>query len=140
MKLDVFFRTIFSLCLFAVLVGCETTEQSSSKSHYTYQPPAAERGKTCVSSCQQELRHCESMHNSTSQSCLNQQHAAATQQFELYKQTQIAQGEKVKDTWASFYHPEMCRKSDKSCVKDYRVCYQLCGGKIAMHSVKRSMV
>lgn len=141
MRLHVMFRAIVSLCLLLLLIGCGTTSQTSStRTHYTYQPPVAERGKICIRSCQQELKRCESQHHSVNQNCLNQQQAAATRQFELYKQTQAAQGEELKETWRSFYHPEMCRKIDKGCMQDYRTCYQLCGGKVAMHEVKRNLV
>ncbi len=141
MRLQVMFRLLGSLLFLLLLVGCETTgNKMPSKSHYTYQPPAAERGRICVKSCQQELKRCETQHNSVNQGCLDQQHAAATQQFELYKQTQQAQGSDLKETWRSFYHPEMCHKIDKSCMQDYRMCYQLCGGKVAMHEVKRNVI
>lgn len=107
------------LCLCVLLVsGCATTSggRDNPNRNYVYQPPVAERGKVCVQHCQQDLNRCQNVYRQSEQACLRENEAMAAQQNNLisaFTQTEDA-----------------CVAQENTCKKDYRICYELCGGKV----------
>lgn len=118
-------RSMMTLMILLLLASCV----SKYKSVVAYHPPSSKNGQSCVQKCKVTRTNCQSVCHAGETNCDDVAWLRAEDDYDNYLKKQNVEGKPVYRDLSSFYNPLQCDKSACQCEEDFRVCYQMCGGK-----------
>ena len=120
-------RLVAFFCLLSVsLIACGPVYHTD----YTFDPPGSQSGRTCVLQCDNSKLLCDQLTESRYDSCLQR----AELQYQSCESRKIYridyESGKTKCVENCYCYRESCSRDEETCDKQYRSCYQTCGGKV----------
>jgi hypothetical protein len=112
--------------------GCATTEKAAPEVPvtYRYQAPTSAEGKVCLSKCEATRSACQQNCVADQSSCLNKAQNRANFLYQEYVSQCQLENVPVEKNVSAFLDDTQCKLQACECDKDYRACFQLCGGKL----------
>ncbi len=114
------------LWFLVVLTGCQKVYQT----HYDYSPPNFSRGQQCIEQCALTRDQCYDNCGPDLSTCQARVANEARRAYERYVLEQETLEKPIARDLNSFNNPLQCAQEACQCDRDYRACYELCGGRI----------
>jgi hypothetical protein len=119
-----------ALLALPLLVACATPADE----HYSFTPPDTPGGRLCLSQCIQAQSYCGQGCSLEKRQCAAKVDEQAITDYDRYTRMQFAAGEAVELRPRDFERTAPCDIDQKNCTgdcdKNYRMCYETCGGKV----------
>lgn len=116
------------LFLTSAMLGCGPA-LPRYESHYIFHDPNTSNGLGCVGQCNQIKKQCDEIQEMKRRECENNADLA-----QRTCEWNIRQREHRDSKWYECWR-DSCSTDYETCNKDYRVCYQNCGGQITLETV-----
>lgn len=113
-----------------VFIGLGACKKPIYETETQWSAPSGEKAKNCVSLCQKSREQCSYLCKKADDDCQLNNQNQAQKEYDAYVSQQNYSGLPITRDLNSFYDPLKCTHQSCQCEEDYRVCYQLCGGKV----------